>query len=97
MFTQTLSFTDPEKEDITKNELIQEFYTKCKSLHQSIMNYLSEIQDEQWIDTLLALNQDFVNSFKMYEDMVERGQVKIAKQESQVRINLLSLVFCLMK
>ncbi|CAB4376744.1 unnamed protein product [Rhizophagus irregularis] len=83
LFTQTLSFTDPEKEDITKNELIQEFYTKCKSLHQSIMNYLSEIQDEQWIDTLLALNQDFVNSFKMYEDMIERGQVKIAKHESQ--------------
>ncbi|CAB4422524.1 unnamed protein product [Rhizophagus irregularis] len=47
------------------------------------MNYLSEIQDEQWIDTLLALNQDFVNSFKMYEDMIERGQVKIAKHESQ--------------
>ncbi|GBB83683.1 hypothetical protein RclHR1_10380006 [Rhizophagus clarus] len=83
LFTQTLSFTDPEKEDIAKNELIQEFYTKCKSLHQSVMSYLSEVQDEQWIDTLLALNQDFVNSFKMYEDMIERGQVKIAKQESQ--------------
>ncbi|RIA92500.1 hypothetical protein C1645_764997 [Glomus cerebriforme] len=83
LLTQTLSFTDPEKEDITKNELIQEFYTKCKSLHQSIMTYLSEIQEDQWMDTLLAVNQDFVNSFKMYEDMVERGQVKLAKQVSQ--------------
>ncbi|CAG8457556.1 16471_t:CDS:10 [Funneliformis caledonium] len=83
LFTQTLSFTDPESEDITKNELIQEFYTKCKSLHQNIMSYISEIQDEQWMNTLLSVNQDFLNSFKMYEDMVERGQVKIAKQESQ--------------
>ena len=54
------------------------------------MNYISEIQDEQWMNTLLSVNQDFLNSFKMYDDMVERGQVKIAKQESQV-INYLCI------
>ncbi|CAG8509555.1 8452_t:CDS:10 [Diversispora eburnea] len=83
LFTQTISFTDPESEDITKNELIQEFYSKCKALNQNIVNYISETQDEQWLNTLLSVNQEFVSSFKLYEDMVERGQVKIAKQNSK--------------
>ncbi|RHZ78809.1 hypothetical protein Glove_156g49 [Diversispora epigaea] len=83
LFTQTISFTDPESEDITKNELIQEFFSKCKSLSQNIVHYISETQDEQWLNTLLSVNQEFVNSFKLYDDMVERGQVKVAKQNSK--------------
>ena len=64
------------------------------------MNYISEIQDEQWMNTLLSVNQDFLNSFKMYDDMVERGQVKIAKQESQVTNHVFYVylfIICLVK
>ncbi|CAG8534904.1 4151_t:CDS:2 [Racocetra fulgida] len=48
LFTQTISFTDPEAEDITKNELIQ----------------------------------DLVKAFQLYEDMVERGQIRAAEKIS---------------
>ncbi|CAJ0650885.1 11491_t:CDS:2 [Entrophospora sp. SA101] len=77
LLTQTLSFTDPESEDITKNELIQEFYKKCQALHDNLMKYLSEVQDEEWI-----VNQELLNGFKMYDDMVERGLLLVAKLKS---------------
>ncbi|CAG8692696.1 hypothetical protein C2G38_2231554 [Gigaspora rosea] len=82
LFTQTISFTDPEAEDITKNELIQEFYTKCKSLLQNINNYINEVQDEHWLDTLLSVNQELIKAFQLYDDMVERGQIREAEQIS---------------
>ncbi|CAJ0757213.1 3453_t:CDS:2 [Entrophospora sp. SA101] len=59
LLTQTLSFTDPESEDITKNELIQEFYKKCQALHDNLMKYLSEVQDEEWIDTSISKSRTF--------------------------------------
>ncbi|CAG8453918.1 204_t:CDS:10 [Dentiscutata erythropus] len=82
LFIQTISFTDPEAEDITKNELIQEFYRKCKSLLQNINQYINEVQDEHWLDTLLSINQELIKAFQMYDDMVERGQIRAAEQIS---------------
>ncbi|CAG8609958.1 6952_t:CDS:10 [Acaulospora morrowiae] len=83
LFTQMISFTDPEVEDITKNELIQEFRGKCETLRKTIMQYISVTQDEQWLNTLISTNQDIVNAFKMYNEMVERGQITMAKEKSK--------------
>ncbi|CAG8500385.1 6127_t:CDS:10 [Acaulospora colombiana] len=83
LFAQMISFTDPENEDITKNELIQEFRGKCEALSKRIIQYISEMQDEQWLSTLISTNQEIMNTFKMYDEMVERGHVTMAKNKSR--------------
>ncbi|CAG8525097.1 256_t:CDS:10 [Paraglomus occultum] len=83
VLNQTLAFTDPESEDITKNELIQEFYNKCKQIHQRLGKHLAEVTDEQLINTLITVNQELLNSFKLYDDMVDRRNVGLAKAESK--------------
>ncbi|KAI9496950.1 hypothetical protein BDB00DRAFT_806146 [Zychaea mexicana] len=49
LFSQTLSFTDPTQEDISKNELIQEFYGKCKMFQRIISGHLQTCSDSDVI------------------------------------------------
>ncbi|KAI8341516.1 hypothetical protein BC941DRAFT_467570 [Chlamydoabsidia padenii] len=58
LFSQTLSFTDPTQEDITKNELIQ-------------------------ATALILANGELVNTFKAYDDMLERRAVDAATINSR--------------
>ncbi|KAM3582229.1 hypothetical protein VKS41_005660 [Umbelopsis sp. WA50703] len=82
VLAQTLSFTDPGKEDISKNELIQEFYGKCKDLHMTIMRHLQTASDPDMISTLLDTNSELVNTFKAYDDMLEQSALQNAKSAS---------------
>ncbi|KAG2187595.1 hypothetical protein INT44_005284, partial [Umbelopsis vinacea] len=82
VLSQTLSFTDPNTEDITKNALIQEFYGKCKDLHTTIMHHLQTASDPDTISSLLDTNSELVNAFKTYDDMLERSALQRATSAS---------------
>ncbi|ORY94921.1 hypothetical protein BCR43DRAFT_494814 [Syncephalastrum racemosum] len=84
LFSQTLSFTDPTQEDISKNELIQEFYGKCKMFQTILGNHLQTCEDEDVISSLLEANGELITCFKAYDDMLERSAVNEATQNSQV-------------
>ncbi|KAF7729164.1 hypothetical protein EC973_004932 [Apophysomyces ossiformis] len=83
LLSQTLSFTDPTQEDITKNELIQEFYTKCQTLQRVISDQLQLCEDENVISALLEANTELLASFKAYDDMLERRAVDEATANSR--------------
>ncbi|CAO3579124.1 unnamed protein product [Absidia cylindrospora] len=83
LFSQTLSFTDPTQEDITKNELIQEFYGKCKTLQRVISGHLQTCNDSDMISALIAANGELVNTFKAYDDMLERRALDAATNNSR--------------
>ncbi|KAF9427876.1 putative actin patch assembly and actin polymerization protein [Podila epigama] len=77
MLTEAISFADPDLEAIEENELIQEFHSKCQSLQRGIQQYLSEMTEsanpnEQWLTSLLACNQELVQAFTAYNQMMER-------------------------
>ncbi|CAO3622915.1 unnamed protein product [Cunninghamella blakesleeana] len=84
LFSQTLSFTDPTQEDITKNDLIQEFYKKCKMFQKVIAAHLQTCNDSEMISALLLANNELVNSFKAYDDMLERTAISTATMNSRV-------------
>ncbi|CAO3611985.1 unnamed protein product [Cunninghamella echinulata] len=84
VFSQTLSFTDPTQEDITKNELIQEFYKKCKMFQKVISAHLQTCNDSEMISALIFANGELVNSFKAYDDMLERRAIDTATSNSRV-------------
>ncbi|KAI9246727.1 hypothetical protein BDA99DRAFT_609524 [Phascolomyces articulosus] len=87
LFSQTLSFTDPTQEDITKNELIQEFYGKCKMFQKIISGHLQTCTDSDIISSLLEANSELVTSFKAYDDMLERRAVSEATTNSETLHN----------
>ncbi|KAI9033659.1 hypothetical protein CLU79DRAFT_724800 [Phycomyces nitens] len=83
LFSQTLSFTDPTQEDITKNALIQEFYAKCQSFQTIMSSHLQTCEDPDVISELLEANNELVNCFKTYDDMLERKAMTEATFNSQ--------------
>ncbi|KAI8089668.1 uncharacterized protein BX664DRAFT_333597 [Halteromyces radiatus] len=83
LLSQTLSFTDPTQEDITKNELIQEFYGKCKMLQRVISGHLQTCEDSELISALILANGELVNTFKAYDDMLERRALDAATNNSR--------------
>ncbi|KAI8051282.1 hypothetical protein BDF22DRAFT_692986 [Syncephalis plumigaleata] len=82
MLSESLVYTDPDTEDIRKNELIQEFYKKCQGLHAEIGRFLSSVQDEKLFDQLLGLNQELLDVFQQYNDIVERHDIVNATRQS---------------
>ncbi|KAF9931003.1 putative actin patch assembly and actin polymerization protein [Linnemannia zychae] len=92
MLIEAVSFADPELEAIEENELIKEFHSKCQSLQRGIQQYLSEITEsanpnEQWLTSLLACNQELVQAFTAYNQMMERQHLKNATKASQTTDN----------
>ncbi|KAI8140650.1 hypothetical protein BJV82DRAFT_671391 [Fennellomyces sp. T-0311] len=87
LFSQTLSFTDPTQEDITKHELIQEFYGKCKMFQRIISGHLETCSDSDVISSLLEANSELVTSFKAYDDMLERRALSEATTNSETLHN----------
>lgn len=130
LFSQTLSFTDPTQEDITKNELIQvsrhgrvcwtgtgadglsiicvcatgyrnsTASARCSNvLSQNIYkpattlnSYVSDGWDNDnranesmyvFIAALILANGELVNTFKAYDDMLERSAVDTATNNSR--------------
>ncbi|KAI7908028.1 uncharacterized protein BX663DRAFT_482262 [Cokeromyces recurvatus] len=83
LFSQTLSFTDPTKEDISKNDLIQEFYSKCKQSQQLLAFYLEICEDSELISALINANNELLNCFRSYDEMLEQRAVNEATVNSQ--------------
>ncbi|KAG0345436.1 putative actin patch assembly and actin polymerization protein [Podila humilis] len=89
MLIEAVSFADPELEAIEENELIQEFHSKCQTLQRGIQQYLSEMTEsanpnEQWLTSLLACNQELVQAFTAYNQMMERQQLSKVTKASQL-------------
>ncbi|KAF9912493.1 putative actin patch assembly and actin polymerization protein [Linnemannia zychae] len=88
MLIEAVSFADPELEAIEENDLIKEFHSKCQSLQRGIQQYLSEITEsanpnEQWLTSLLACNQELVQAFTAYNQMMERQHLNKATKASE--------------
>ncbi|KAI8644416.1 hypothetical protein BD408DRAFT_481379 [Parasitella parasitica] len=83
LFSQTLSFTDPTSEDISKNELIQEFYGKCRHAQQILASHLETCEDSEIISTLINANNELLSCFKSYDEMLEQATVNQATVNSQ--------------
>ncbi|KAF9104013.1 hypothetical protein BGX27_010272 [Mortierella sp. AM989] len=89
MLTEAVSFADPETEAIEENELIKEFHSKCQTLQRGIQQYLSEMTEsatpnEQWITSLLACNQELVQAFTAYDQMMERQHLNKVSRVSEM-------------
>lgn len=89
MLTEAVSFADPEMEAIEENELIKEFHSKCLTLQRGIQQYLSEITEsatpnEQWLTALLAANQELVQAFTSYNQMMERHHLDQVTRASEM-------------
>ncbi|KAF9162580.1 putative actin patch assembly and actin polymerization protein [Actinomortierella ambigua] len=89
MLTEAVSFCDPDTEAIEENELIKEFYAKCITLQRGIQHYLSEMTesanpDEEWLTSLLACNQELVQAFTVYNQMMERQQLQRITRASAI-------------
>ncbi|CAO3702435.1 unnamed protein product [Rhizopus stolonifer] len=83
LFSQTLSFTDPTKEDIAKNTLIQEFYAKCKHAQTAISSHLETSQDPDTTSDLINANNELLNCFKSYDEMIDQQLMFEARINSQ--------------
>ncbi|KAJ3058217.1 hypothetical protein HK102_010620 [Quaeritorhiza haematococci] len=83
MFLEALNFVDPD-EDVTKNELIQEFRMKCKEIQQRVIKLLEEIEDDDQLEPLIKLNGDINNIMKQYDDIVEQKGIDMVKKVSEV-------------
>ncbi|CAO3656311.1 unnamed protein product [Mucor hiemalis] len=83
LFSQTLSFTDPTQEDISKNELIQEFYGKCKQSQQLLASHLETCEDSDVISSLINANNELLSCFKSYDEMLEQHAVNQATVNSK--------------
>ncbi|GJJ75260.1 LAS seventeen-binding protein 5 [Entomortierella parvispora] len=89
MLIEAVSFADPEMEAIEENELIKEFHSKCTTLQRGIQQYLSEMTeaaapDEQWLTALLACNQELVQAFTAYNQMMERQHLNRVTKASEM-------------
>ncbi|KAG0201013.1 putative actin patch assembly and actin polymerization protein [Mortierella sp. GBA30] len=89
MLIEAVSFADPELEAIEENELIKEFHSKCQTLQRGIQQYLSEMTEsaspnEQWLTSLLACNQDLVQAFTAYNQMMERQHLSKVTKASEM-------------
>ncbi|KAI8373531.1 hypothetical protein EDC96DRAFT_437891 [Choanephora cucurbitarum] len=73
LFFQTLSFTDPTKEDISKNELIQ----------QVLASHLQLCDDSEMISALINANNELLSCFKAYDEMLEQNAMNEATKNSQ--------------
>ncbi|CEI90569.1 hypothetical protein RMCBS344292_04891 [Rhizopus microsporus] len=83
VLSQTLSFTDPTKEDISKNTLIQEFYAKCKHAQTALKAQLETCQDPDLNTDMLNTFYELDHCFKTYESMLEQQMVYRAMIDSQ--------------
>ncbi|KAF9582798.1 TOM1-like protein 2 [Lunasporangiospora selenospora] len=89
MLVEAVSFADPEVEAVEENELIKEFHSKCLTLQRGIQQYLSEMTEspdfsEQWLTSLLACNQELVQAFTAYNQMMERQHLARVTKASQL-------------
>ncbi|KAI9227754.1 MAG: hypothetical protein DHS80DRAFT_31479 [Piptocephalis tieghemiana] len=84
MLSETIAFTDTTAEDISKNELIQEFRDKANAFHKQIVGHLEETHDEELLVRLVTCNEQLLSALSLYEEMLEHYHVAQASQISRL-------------
>ncbi|KAL1920781.1 uncharacterized protein VTP21DRAFT_11416 [Calcarisporiella thermophila] len=84
ILAESLSFSNPDSDDIQHNELIKEFYEKCKKYQSLIVAYIEKRTEEELLVDLLEVNQQLLQVLRQYEDVVERHAIISAKHKSLV-------------
>ncbi|GAB5586892.1 hypothetical protein Unana1_01792 [Umbelopsis nana] len=83
LLSEMLAFTDPSQEDISKNELIQEFYAQCKGSQLTISQHMQHSGDPETLSTLLQSYNEVKKVFDTYKEMLEHGNYHRARAASE--------------
>ncbi|CEP17493.1 hypothetical protein [Parasitella parasitica] len=63
--------------DLQHDRRLQEFHDKCEESKKRIVRYARLVEDEEWIGTLLATNEDLLKALEMYDIMLA-GEIPAA-------------------
>ncbi|KAI8914890.1 hypothetical protein DFJ77DRAFT_463839 [Powellomyces hirtus] len=66
LFAEAMSFAVPG-EDVTKNELIQEFRTKCMEIQRRLIPLITEIDDGDLLGLMVKINEDISQILEKYD------------------------------
>lgn len=72
--------------DMRRNRTIQQMHQRCEEEKKKIVRYARLVEDEEWIGTLLAANEDLLKALDMYDIMLT-GQVPTDFPTSPYRSN----------
>jgi hypothetical protein len=76
--------------DLQHDKRLQEYHDKCEESKKRIVRYARLVEDEEWIGTLLATNEDLLKALDMYDIMLV-GEIPAAwltsQQENQNRLS----------
>jgi hypothetical protein len=56
--------------DLQHDKRLQEYRDKCEESKKKIVRYARLVEDEEWIGTLLAANEDLLKALDMYDIML---------------------------
>ncbi|KAI8646151.1 hypothetical protein BD408DRAFT_21762 [Parasitella parasitica] len=68
--------------DLQHDRRLQEFHDKCEESKKRIVRYARLVEDEEWIGTLLATNEDLLKALEMYDIMLT-GEIPAAWLSAQ--------------
>lgn len=63
--------------ELQHDKRLQEFHDKCEDSKKRIVKYARLVEDEEWIGTLLATNEDLLKALEMYDIMLA-GEIPAA-------------------
>ena len=65
---------DHWEEDMKRDRNIQQLHQRCEEERKKIVRYARLVEDEEWIGTLLAANEELLRALDMYDIMLT-GQI----------------------
>jgi hypothetical protein len=68
---------DRWERDLLRDSKLKEYRAKCEESKKKIVRYTRLVEDEEWIGTLLATNEDLLKALDMYE-MMSVGEIPSA-------------------
>lgn len=70
--------------ELQHDRKLQEFHDKCEDSKKRIVRYARLVENEEWIGTLLATNEDLLKALEMYDIMLA-GEIPAAWSLGQQR------------
>lgn len=86
LFAETLAYTDPTKENVELNPLIQEFHQQLTGARHRIGQLLETCTNERLIEQFLALSDDINTQLETYDTYVAR-YANIASQQLNLPVD----------
>ncbi|EIE89163.1 hypothetical protein RO3G_13874 [Rhizopus delemar RA 99-880] len=71
--------------DLQYDRRVQECRERCEESRKKIVRYARLIEDEEWIGTLLAANEDLLKALDMYDIMLT-GEIPAAWREGTTKL-----------